>query len=1050
MIDGLIRFSITRRWVVLFLVLIVAALGVWNYQRLPIDAVPDITNVQVQINTEAPGFSPLEAEQRITYAVEAAMAGLPELDYTRSLSRYGLSQVTVVFKDGTDIYFARNLVAQRLQEASSLLPEGIEPEMGPIATGLGEIFMYSVVAAPGAKQPDGRPYDATALRTVQDWIVRPLLRQVPGVSEVNSIGGYAKQFHVTPDPAKLLAYGITLTDLTEALEKNNSNVGAGYIERAGEQYLIRIPGQLSGMPDVSKIVIAHRAGAPVRVSDVADVILGKELRTGAATRDGQEIVLGTVMMLIGENSRTVSIAVAERLAEVQKSLPPGVKAEVVYDRTTLVNKTISTVQKNLLEGALLVVVVLFVMLGNLRAALVTAMVIPLSMLLLMTGMVEQKVSANLMSLGALDFGLIVDGAVIIVENCLLRLGERQHQLGRLLDTEERFHTVYAATREVFTPSLISVLVVILVNLPIFALAGVEGKMFHPMAFAVVTALVAALVLSLTFVPAAIALVLRGKISEKENPVVRVARRGYEPLLRGALRMPVVVVGSAAALVIAMGLLATRMGAEFMPNLDEGDIALHALRIPGTGLDQAVGMQSQLERRLAQFPEVDKIFGKIGTAEVANDPMPPSVADTFIMIKPHDQWPDRSKSKAGLIAELAEAAEGVPGNNYEFTQPVEMRFNELISGVRSDLAVKVYGDDMDTLSALGLRIETLLQTVEGAADVKAEQVTGLPMLSITPKREALYRYGLNVTDVQELVQVALGGRSVGQIFEGDRRFDLVVRLPETMRKDIAAIERLPVPLPDDAGYVPLSELATLSIAPGPNQVSRENGKRRIVVTANARGRDLGSVVADAQRLMDAQLEIPAGYWIQYGGTFEQLKSASDRLRLLAPITLLLIFGLLFMTFGSAKDAALVFSGVPLALTGGVVALWLRDIPLSITAGVGFITLSGVAVLTGVMMVSAFRDRLTNGASIDDAIHDGAMLRLRPILMVALVAALGFLPMALNTGTGAEVQRPLATVVIGGIISSTLLTLVVLPGLYRMAYRHRAEPVVAATPAAESPS
>jgi len=1044
MIDGLIRFSIERRWIILFLVLIASALGIWNYERLPIDAVPDITNVQVQINTEAPGYSPLEAEQRITFAVETAMAGLPELEYTRSLSRYGLSQVTVVFKDGTDTYFARNLVAQRLQEAKSLLPEGLEPEMGPIATGLGEIFMYTVTADHNARQADGRPYDSTALRTVQDWIVRPQLRQVPGVSEVNSIGGYAKQYHVTPDPGKLLAYQLTLNDLAEALERNNANVGAGYIERAGEQYLIRVPGQLGEMPDISKVVVAQREGLPIRISDVADVGLGKELRTGAATQNGEEVVLGTVMMLTGENSRAVSLRVSEKLAEIQKSLPAGVSAKTVYDRTTLVNRTISTVQKNLFEGALLVIVVLFALLGNLRAALITALVIPLSMLLLMTGMVEQKVSANLMSLGALDFGLIVDGAVIIMENCLLRLAERQHQLGRALDTEERFHTVYTATREVFTPSLISVLVVILVNLPIFALTGVEGKMFHPMAFTVVTALVGALVLSLTFVPAAAALMLRGKVSEKENPIVAFLRRGYEPLLRSALRMPWAVVGGAAALVVICALLATRMGAEFMPSLDEGDVTLHALRIPGTGLEQAVGMQEQLERRLRQLPEVERVFSKLGTAEVANDPMPPSVTDTFVMLKSHERWPEPSKSKRAFLEELEQTAAGVPGNNYEFTQPIEMRFNELISGVRSDLAVKIYGDDLETLLALGEQVEAIVNRVPGAADAKAEQISGLPMLSIHPKREALYRFGLNVADVQDVVGTALGGRVVGQIFEGDRRFDLVIRLPENLRSNTAAIERLPVSLPEGGGYVPLSEVASVEIAPGPNQISRENGKRRIVVTANSRGRDLGSVVADARVLIDAQLKLPAGYWIDYGGTFEQLESASTRLQLLTPITLLLIFGLLFMTFGSARDAALVFSGVPLALTGGVLALLLRGIPLSITAGVGFITLSGVAVLTGVVMLSAFRALREKGQAVHDAIINGSLLRLRPIVMVGLVASLGFLPMALNTGTGAEVQRPLATVVIGGIISATLLSLFVLPALYWLAGRRRERADAAAVP------
>ncbi len=1033
MIDAIIRSAIERRWVVLFLVALAAALGIYNYQRLPIDAVPDITNVQVQINAEAPGYSPLEAEQRITFAVETAMAGLPELEYTRSLSRYGLSQVTVVFKDGTDIYFARNLVAQRLQEAKSLLPEGIEPEMGPIATGLGEIFMYTVTATPGARQLDGRPYDATALRTLQDWIIRPQLRQVPGLSEVNSIGGYAKQFHVTPDPAKLLAFGLSLNDLTAALAANNANVGAGYIERAGEQYLIRAPGQLREMPDISNVVVARRSGVPVKVSDVAEVVLGKELRTGAATQNGEEIVLGTAMMLIGENSRTVSLRVADKLAEINKSLPKGVETTPVYNRTILVNKTIATVQKNLAEGALLVVVVLFALLGNLRAALVTALVIPLSMLLLITGMVEQKVSANLMSLGALDFGLIVDGAVIIVENCLLRLSERQHHLGRLLSTEERFHTVFTATREVFTPSLISVIVVVLVNLPILALTGVEGKMFHPMAFAVVTALLAALVLSLTFVPAAIALTLRGKLSEKENPIVRVARRAYEPALRASLAYRWVVIGGAALLVISAGWLASRMGAEFIPSLNEGDVALHAMRIPGTGLDQAVSMQAQLEVRLKQFPEVERVFAKIGTAEVATDPMPPSVADTFVMLKAHDQWPDPDKTTAQLVAEMEEAAEQVPGNNYEFTQPIQMRFNELISGVRSDLAVKVYGDDLETLLNLGAQIEEVIAPIPGAADVKVEQISGLPMLSIQTRREVIARYGLNVADVQQVVEIALGGKVAGQIFEGDRRFDLVVRLPEQLRGNLAAIERLPVPLPDGAGYVPLSEVASLSIAPGPNQISRENGKRRIVVTANVRGRDLGSMVTDVQKAIEKRVELPAGYWLDYGGTFKQLQSAASRLQVLTPLTLLMIFGLLMMTFGSAKDALLVFSGVPLALTGGIAALWLRDIPLSISAGVGFITLSGVAVLTGVVMVSAFRQLLNEGKGLEQSIVEGALLRLRPVLMVGLVAALGFLPMALNTGTGAEVQRPLATVVIGGILSSTLLTLLVLPGLYRMAYR-----------------
>jgi cobalt-zinc-cadmium resistance protein CzcA len=1047
MIDALLRFSIARRWVVLFLVAALAVFGVWNYQRLPIDAVPDITNVQVQINTQAPGYSPLEVEQRITYPVETAIAGLPRLEYTRSLSRYGLSQVTVVFEDGTDIYFARNLVNERLQQVSAQLPDGIEPEMGPIATGLGEIFLYTVHADEEARQPNGQPYDATALRTLQDWVIRPQLRLVPGVTEVNTIGGYEKQFHVTPDPARLLAFGLTFDDVVNALEKNNANVGAGYIERNGEQYLIRSPGQVADIPAIERIIVAHRDGVPITIRDVAEVAFGKQLRTGAATRDGEEAVLGTAVMLIGANSRTVSRDVSAKLAEINKSLPEGVTADPVYNRTTLVDKTIWTVQKNLLEGALLVVAVLLLMLGNVRAAVLTALVIPLSMLMLMTGMVETKVSANLMSLGALDFGLIVDGAVIIVENCILRLAGRQHHEGRLLNLQERLQTVFSATREVFTPSLVSVLVVILVNLPILALTGVEGKMFRPMALTVIMALLAALVLSLTFVPAAIALFMRGRIEEKENAIVRGAKRLYVPVLEYALRLRVPFLAGAIVFVVFCGWLASRMGSEFIPSLDEGDIAVQALRIPGTSLTQSVEMQLQLERALRNMPEVKTYFSRVGTAEVATDPMPPNISDGYVMLKERSEWPDPDKPKAALIEEIQQRLEGLPGNAFEISQPIELRFNELISGVRSDVGIKVFGDDLGQLLETGNAIARVLNTVEGAEGVKVEQVAGLPVLSVEPDRAALYRYGVNVADVQDVLAAATGGEEAGQLFEGDQRFSLVVRLPEHLRSDLRTLERLPVPLPS-GGYVPLAEVAALKLAPGPNQISRENGKRRLVVTTNVRGRDLGSFVAEARQKVEEQVKVPAGYWLDYGGTFEQLESAAQRLTLLVPMTLVMIFGLLLLTFGSAKDAALVFSGVPFALTGGVISLLVRGIPLSITAGVGFITLSGVAVLTGVVMVSAFRDKLAGGARIDEAIREGALLRLRPILMVALVAALGFLPMALNTGTGAEVQRPLATVVIGGIISSTVLTLLVLPGLYRMAYRPERVPAPEAAAPTES--
>ncbi len=1027
MINAILRLSVERRFLMLSLILVLVGVGVWSFQRLPIDAVPDITNVQVQINTEAPGYSPLEAEQRITFPVETALYGLPNLSYTRSLSRYGLSQVTVVFEEGTDIYFARNLINERLGAIKSALPPGLEPEMGPIATGLGEIFMYTVEALPGAAQADGSPLDATALREIQDWIIKPQLAQVPGVIEVNTIGGYDKQYHVTPSPQRLLEFGITVDELVSALRANNTNRGAGYIERNGQQLLVRSPGQLATIGDIEQVVIANRDGAPVRVADVAEVAIGKELRTGAATRDGKETVMGTAMMLVGENSRAVAQAVAEKLDAIQPSLPDGVKVEAVYDRTALVDKAIATVEKNLLEGALLVIVVLFLLLGNLRAALITAAVIPLSMLATITGMVRSGVSANLMSLGALDFGLIVDGAVIIVENCIRRLSQAQHQ-GQLA-LKERLQLVFEATNEVIRPSLFGVAIITVVYLPIFALTGVEGKMFHPMAATVVMALLAAMVLSLTVVPAAVAVFMGGKISEKESPVIGGAKSLYRPALRVAMRFRWLVLGGATTLVAVCLWLATTLGSEFIPQLDEGDIALHALRIPGTGLEQSIEMQSQLEERLKAFGEVDKVFAKIGTPEVATDPMPPSVADNFVILKPRSQWPDPDKTKDELVAEMAEAVEMLPGNKYEFTQPIEMRFNELISGVRADLGIKVFGDDLDQLLTSANDVLEVVESMEGAADTRVEQVTGLPMLSVHPKRMALSRYGLTVDDLQDLVAAGVGGENAGLIYEGDRRFQLVVRLPEDIRRDVNSLADLPVPLPD-GGYVPLSEVAELELAPAPNQISRENGKRRVVVTANVRDRDLGGFVEEAQARIADDVDLPAGYWLDYGGTFEQLQSASQRLAIVVPVTLAIILALLVMAFGSLKDALIIFTGVPLALTGGVLSLWLRDMPLSISAGVGFIALSGVAVLNGLVMIAFIRDLWHEQGDLMKAIVEGALIRLRPVLMTALVASLGFVPMALNTGTGAEVQRPLATVVIGGIISSTLLTLFVLPVLYAL--------------------
>ncbi|MBQ8102607.1 MAG: CusA/CzcA family heavy metal efflux RND transporter [Afipia sp.] len=1046
MIDGILSFSVRQRWLVMIGVLLMAGLGVWNFTRLPIDAVPDITNVQVQINTNAPGYSPLEVEQRITFPIETAMGGLQNLVNTRSLSRYGLSQVTVVFKDGTDIYFARQLVNERVQRVKDLLPTGIETAMGPVSTGLGEIYLFTVEAKAGAKKADGQAYSPTDLRTIQDWIIKPQLRNVSGVVEVNTIGGFEKQFHVLPNPAQLMAYKLSFREVMAALAANNANVGAGYIERNGEQYLVRTPGQVANIDEIKQIVIGSRNGVPVRISDVADVREGKDLRTGAATLNGNEMVMGTAMLLIGENSRSVAQRVAAKLDQIGRSLPDGVVARAIYDRTHLVDATIATVEKNLVEGALLVIVILFLILGNFKAAIATAFVIPLSMLFTITGMFQNKVSANLMSLGAIDFGIIIDGAVIIVENCLRLLAHEQERKGRILTREERFNTILAGSREVIRPSLFGTLIIAVVYLPVLTLTGVEGKMFTPMALTVLLALLGASILSMTFVPAAVALMVTGRVSEKENWFMRGARHVYVPLLEKSITYRKSVAVFAAILVVVSGLAASRMGGEFIPSLDEGDIAVQALRVPGTSLTQSLEMQKLLETRILTSPVVNETFARTGTAEVAPDPMPPSISDGYVMLKPRDQWPDPKKPKSEVVKEVELAAEEIAGSSYEISQPIQLRFNELISGVRSDVGVKIFGDDLEVLAQVAGQVQSVLQTVQGAADVKTEQVSGLPVLTVKLDRQALARYGISVADVQNLVEIAVGGKTAGLVFEGDRRFDLVVRLPENLRSNVEAIKALPIPLPPlenqskampalwgnsplaQIRYAPLSELAVIDLAPGPNQISREDGKRRIVVSANVRGRDLGSFVADAQRQIAEKVKLPAGYWIGWGGQFEQLVSATQRLTIVVPIALMLIFVLLFISLGSAADALLVFSGVPLALTGGIFALIVRDIPLSISAGIGFIALSGVAVLNGLVIIT-FIERLRHeGKKIVEAVQEGALTRLRPVLMTALVASLGFVPMAIATGAGAEVQRPLATVVIGGIISSTLLTLLVLPALY----------------------
>lgn len=1036
MINWIVSFAVKRRMMVLALTFLFTVFGVYNIQNLAVDAVPDITNVQVQINTKAVGFTPLEVEQRITYLVETAMAGIPKLDYTRSLSRYGLSQVTVIFDEGTDIYWARQQIGERIQSIRADLPNNIEPNLGPIASGLGEIFTYSVHAKPDALKSDGTPYNAEDLRTLQDWVIRPQLLKVKGVTEINSQGGFERQYQVAPIPEKLIAYKLTIKDVISALELNNSNRGAGYIERFDGQYLVRSPGQLNTLADIANTVIAKRDDTPVRVKDVANVYLGKELRTGAATYNGEETVLGTAMMLIGENSRVVAKAMADKLLEVQKSLPAGVIVEPVYDRTNLVDKTIATVQKNLFEGAVLVVVILLLLLGNITGALITAMVIPLSMLFAITGMVGNRVSGNLMSLGAIDFGLIVDGAVIVVENCLRQLGVAQHKHGRLLTLSERLEVVTSATKEVFSPAVFGILIIMLVYLPLFALRGVEGKMFQPMAFTVVAALIGALIFAVTFVPAAIAVFVRGKVDESENAVMRGVKKIYKPLLNLSLKLPWVMVSIATVLVLVLGFKVKNMGAEFLPQLDEGDIAMHALRITGTGIEQSVQMQKQLEQALLAQPEIANVFSKIGTADVASDPMPPNVADTFLMLKPSEQWPNPSLSKDALVQQIRHRVNEVPGNNYEFTQPIEMRFNELIAGVRADVALRIYGDDLAILKQFGEKATGLMQNITGATDVRLEQMEGLPTLSVTPVRDHMALLGLTVNDIQQTLAAAVGGVQAGLIYEGDKRFSLLVRLDKRWSNDVSALARLPVALPQSSNpelaFVPLGEVATISIEKGPNQINRQSGKRNVVVTANVTGRDLASFVSDAQAKMNAQLNLPSGYWLEYGGTFEQLQSASKRFSLVVPVTLLLILGLLYSVFGSLRDSLIIFSGVPLALTGGVLALLLRDMPLSISAGVGFIALSGVAVLNGVVMLSCIKQVRNEGLSLYDAIHRGALQRLRPVLMTALVASLGFIPMALNVGAGSEVQRPLASVVIGGIISSTFLTLLILPALYKLVH------------------
>ncbi|AJB65563.1 MULTISPECIES: efflux RND transporter permease subunit [Acinetobacter] len=1024
--DRIIQFSINNAiWVMMFVIAWIGV-GIYSYQKLSIDAVPDITNVQVQINSQANGFTAPEVEQRITYPIENAMSGIPNLEQTRSISRYGLSQVTIIFKDGTDIYWARQLINQRLQEAKSALPDSIDPQMSPISTGLGEIYQWVVKAEPNAKKADGSAYSAMDLREIQDWIIRPQLQRVQGVAEVNSIGGYNKTYVVSPDLTRLQQLQIPLTDLQDALQNNNENRGAGFIEENGQQLTVRVPGMLMSIQDIQNVTVATKNGLPIRVADVASVSIGHDLRTGGATYNGQETVLGIAMMMMGENSKTIAKAIDDKVQEIQRSLPQGVVIETVYDRSSLVDKAIKTVAKNLIEGAILVIVILFIFLGNFRAALITACIIPLAMLFTLTGMAEQKISANLMSLGALDFGIIVDGAVVIVENCIRRLAEAQHLKGRLLTRSERFTEVFLAAKQARRPLIFGQIIIMVVYLPIFALAGVEAKMFHPMAMTVVLALLGAIILSVTFVPAAVALFITGEVKEKESRWMMTLKKGYAGLLDKAYAFRYVVVTAAVSILILTSAIATRVGSEFAPQLSEGDFALQLMRAPSTGIEESLKIQENVEKQLLKaFPEIKAIFARTGTAEVATDVMPPNISDGIVLLKPHDQWPNPKETIDELRTRMLQFVNQIPGNNSEFSQPIELRFNELISGVRSDIGVKVFGDDMQVLNQEAEKIAQQLRSIPGASEVKVEQTDGLPLLNVDVNHALAAQYGLSVKSIQDIVAASIGGQSVGQILQGDRRFDFVIRLQENMRTP-QQLAQLPIRLPN-GGLIQLQDVAKVENILGLAQVSRENGKRRVIVTANVRDRDLGSFVQEMQSKL-AQQKLPSGYWLGYGGQFENLASATARMQIVVPMALIMIFVLLMAVFSNFKDSLLVFSGVPFALSGGLVALWLRDIPLSMSAGVGFIALSGVAVLNGLVMLTFIKE-LRATLDVHAATWKGAVLRLRPVLMTAFVASLGFIPMALATGTGAEVQRPLATVVIGGIISSTILTLVLLPVIYR---------------------
>lgn len=1066
MIDSILTGSVRSRWLIVFLTVVAAALGAWQLNLLPIDVTPDITNKQVQINTVVPTLGPNEIEKRVTYPIETALAGLNGVESTRSLSRNGFSQVTAIFKENADLYFMRQQVTERLSRARPDLPEGAEPLMGPVSTGLGEVFHYSVEfehpEGKGAQRKDGQPGWQTDgsflteqgdrlsdevsklayLRTVQDWIIRPQLRTTQGVADVDSLGGYVKEYVVEPDATKLASYGISYAELTRALEDANVSAGGNYIRRSGESYLVRADARIRTADEVARAVISDRKGVPITVGHVANVVVGGELRSGAASRDGYETVVGSALMLVGANSRTVAQAVGDKLKQISKTMPEGVVIVPTLDRSQLVLATIQTVAKNLTEGALLVVAILFGLLGNWRAAVIAALVIPLSLLLSAIGMNSLGISGNLMSLGALDFGLIIDGAVIIVENTLRRLAERQHHEGRLLTLDERLDEVTASSREMLRPTIYGQMVIFLVFLPCLTFQGVEGKMFSPMVITLMLALAAAFVLSLTFVPALIAILMRGRVNEKEVKIILQAKSHYEPWLRRAVEQPKPFIGAGLAVLLVAVLAFTFVGREFMPTLDEQNLNLSSVRIPSTSIDQSVAIDLPLERAVLDLPEVKTVYSKAGTASLAADPMPPNASDNYIILKPKDEWPAGVTTKEQVIERIREKTAPLVGNNYDVTQPIEMRFNELIGGVRSDVAVKIYGDDLDQLAATAQRVAAVLRKTPGASDVRVAQTGGFPTFDIVFDRAAIARYGLTVKEVADTITMALAGKQSGQIFEGDRRFDIVVRLPGELRNNLDVLGVVPVMLPPVEGKprasVPLRQLVQFRFTQGLNEISRDNGKRRIYVEANVVGRDLGSYVDDAQARISQEVKLPAGFWMQWGGQFQNLEAATKRLAIIVPVSFVLIAAALYMAIGNALLTATVLTAVPLALAGGVFALLIRGIPFSISASVGFIAVSGVAVLNGLVLIAAIKKRIADGFAPNAAIIGGAMERVRPVLMTALVASLGFVPMAIATGTGAEVQKPLATVVIGGLVTATVLTLFVLPAITGIVLRRRKEP------------